>query len=97
MFGNAAIAEAAELTEYAMARQDPSPTKAVTRRHVLKCMAGTGAALALGFTPRAAAASPQDMHHIVLVMMENRSFDHVLGWVPGADGQQAELTYLASI
>ena len=26
--------------------------------------------------------------------MENRSFDHFLGWVPGADGQQAGLTYL---
>lgn len=24
--------------------------------------------------------------HIVAVMMENRSFDHMLGWVPGADG-----------
>ena len=27
--------------------------------------------------------------HIVIVMMENRSFDHFLGWVPGADGVQA--------
>ncbi|HVT37403.1 MAG TPA: alkaline phosphatase family protein, partial [Nevskiaceae bacterium] len=27
--------------------------------------------------------------HIVVVMMENRSFDHMLGWVPGADGVQA--------
>jgi phospholipase C len=27
--------------------------------------------------------------HIVVVMMENRSFDHYLGWVPGADGVQA--------
>jgi phospholipase C len=26
-------------------------------------------------------------------MMENRSFDHFLGWVPGADGLQAGLTY----
>lgn len=31
--------------------------------------------------------------HIVVVMMENRSFDHMLGWVPGADGRQAGLTY----
>ena len=29
--------------------------------------------------------------HIVVVMMENRSFDHFLGWLPGADGQQAGL------
>jgi phospholipase C len=31
--------------------------------------------------------------HIVVVMMENRSFDHFLGWLPGADGKQAGLTY----
>jgi phospholipase C len=34
------------------------------------------------------------IEHIVVVMMENRSFDHLLGWVPGADGKQAGLTYL---
>src|SRR5690242_15939409 len=27
-------------------------------------------------------------------MMENRSFDHFLGWLPGADGKQAGMTYL---
>jgi len=31
--------------------------------------------------------------HVVLLMMENRSFDHLLGWVPGADGRQAGLQY----
>ena len=31
--------------------------------------------------------------HIVVVIMENRSFDHFLGWLPGADGRQAGLTY----
>lgn len=30
--------------------------------------------------------------HIVVVMMENRSFDHFLGWVPGANGIQAGLS-----
>src|SRR5260221_1959844 len=34
--------------------------------------------------------------HIVVVMMENRSFDHLLGWLPNADGKQAGLTYLDS-
>jgi phospholipase C len=29
----------------------------------------------------------------VVVMMENRSFDHFLGWMPKADGRQAGLTY----
>lgn len=31
--------------------------------------------------------------HIVVVMMENRSFDHYLGWLPGADGRQAGLRF----
>jgi len=30
---------------------------------------------------------------VVVVMMENRSFDHFLGWLPGADGKQAGLSY----
>ncbi len=34
------------------------------------------------------------VEHIVVAMMENRSFDHFLGWLPNADGQQAGLTYL---
>ena len=29
----------------------------------------------------------------VVLMMENRSFDHYLGWLPNADGRQAGLTY----
>ncbi|HEX2016850.1 MAG TPA: alkaline phosphatase family protein [Solirubrobacteraceae bacterium] len=29
----------------------------------------------------------------VVLMMENRSFDHYLGWLPGADGRQAGLRY----
>jgi phospholipase C len=36
------------------------------------------------------------VEHIIVVMMENRSFDHFLGWLPGADGKQAGLTYLDS-
>jgi phospholipase C len=33
------------------------------------------------------------IEHIVVVMMENRSFDHMLGWVEGADGRQQGLRY----
>jgi phospholipase C len=33
------------------------------------------------------------IEHIVLVMMENRSFDHFLGWLPHANGRQSGLTY----
>jgi phospholipase C len=36
------------------------------------------------------------LDHIVLVMMENRSFDHFLGWLPGADGEQAGRSYADS-
>jgi phospholipase C len=32
--------------------------------------------------------------HVVVVTMENRSFDHFLGWLPGADGRQDGLVYL---
>ncbi|HEY4816998.1 MAG TPA: alkaline phosphatase family protein, partial [Candidatus Acidoferrum sp.] len=32
--------------------------------------------------------------HVVVVTMENRSFDHLLGWLPNADGKQAGLTYV---
>ncbi len=34
------------------------------------------------------------IEHVVVVMMENRSFDHILGWLPGADGRQAGLSYV---
>src|SRR3954464_15307266 len=29
----------------------------------------------------------------VVLMMENRSFDHYLGWLPNADGRQAGLSF----
>jgi phospholipase C len=40
--------------------------------------------------------SPQHsgVEHIVVVMMENRSFDHFFGWIKNADGRQAGLTFL---
>src|SRR4051812_12522990 len=31
---------------------------------------------------------------LVVLMMENRSFDHFMGWFPGADGKQAGLSYV---
>jgi phospholipase C len=42
--------------------------------------------------------SPGDcgIEHIVVVTMENRSFDHFLGWLPNADGKQAGLSYADS-
>ncbi|KXU88963.1 phosphoesterase [Caballeronia megalochromosomata] len=41
--------------------------------------------------PRPALPAPatSGIDHIVLVTMENRSFDHMLGWAPGVEGGQA--------
>jgi phospholipase C len=68
-------------------------------------MGAAGAAAALGVAvPARAATSPpvrrlpdprtSDLDHIVVLCMENRSFDHFLGWVPGARGWQDGLVYL---
>src|SRR5262249_30830757 len=35
----------------------------------------------------------KQIEHVIVVMMENRSFDHFLGWLPRADGRQAGLVY----
>ena len=63
-------------------------------------VAGVAGGLAAGSGGSAANAavtlpSPgaSGIDHIVVVMMENRSFDHFLGWLPGADGKQAGLTF----
>jgi phospholipase C len=37
--------------------------------------------------------SSSGIDHIVVLCMENRSFDHILGWLPGANGRQAGLSY----
>jgi len=39
------------------------------------------------------APAASGIEHVVVVMMENRSFDHFLGWVPGADGKQSGSTF----
>jgi phospholipase C len=77
----------------------------ISRRELLTLAAGT-AALGLGAAPRPSfsgagvqtaavlpdpAKAPFDT--VVVLMMENRSFDHVLGWLPGANGQPAGLKY----
>ena len=86
----------------------PSSTSAskacsrVNRRQFL----GRSAAAAVGITVGShfVSAAPRNkilpkpqksgLDHIVVVMMENRSFDHFLGWLPGADGKQAGLAYV---
>ena len=53
-------------------------------------LAGGARASASTTLPAPAASG---IEHVVVVMMENRSFDHFLGWLPGADGKQSGLTY----
>jgi phospholipase C len=56
-----------------------------------------GWALAEQSATRHALPHPEQsgIEHIVVVMMENRSFDHILGWLPDANGRQAGLSYTA--
>ncbi|MDB6125837.1 MAG: phospholipase [Pedosphaera sp.] len=78
-------------------------SQAVTRRQFIKHAAGTAGALALSGSAFAQLAKSKDsplpkpqksgIEHIVVVMMENRSFDHFLGWLPGANGKQNGLVY----
>jgi phospholipase C len=63
----------------------------VDRRRFLRGLVGASTAAAA-----AEAAAGQDraaIQHIVVTMMENRSFDHLLGWLPHARGRQARLVY----
>jgi phospholipase C len=80
----------------------------VSRRTLLGASGAAGLLTAaggyriLGEGAEAATAlpAPKDsgIKHIVVLMMENRSFDHFLGWLPSVkpnvDGKQAGLTYL---
>src|SRR3954451_7629781 len=56
---------------------------------------GTIVAVAARRQRRVQLPSPRNMpiDTFVVLMMENRSFDHYLGWMPHADGRQAGLTY----
>jgi phospholipase C len=93
---------------HGMAEQPPYDDSAnatgTTRRDVIRQAAGLAGVAAVGATlPRhfaqAATTSLPDpassgIDHIVVLMMENRSFDHMLGWLPGANGVQAGRTFL---
>ncbi|MGZ4469320.1 MAG: alkaline phosphatase family protein [Nocardioidaceae bacterium] len=79
----------------------------LSRRQFLRTTGALGAAglaaggglSAAGWGWAAAAATQlpaptkSGIDHVVVVMMENRSFDHFLGWLPGADGKQAGLAF----
>jgi phospholipase C len=72
-----------------------------SRRQFIQHTALGASALALGgsrlsLAQSSALPSPANsgIDHVIVVMMENRSYDHFLGWVPGSDGRQAGLTYV---
>src|SRR5215468_4633830 len=78
----------------------------LTRRMILGLMAASAGAAVTGteLLARAASAHEASAHqarhphgssgveHVVILMMENRSFDHFLSWLPGADGRH-DLTF----
>ena len=72
-----------------------------TRRRFLQNAAVLGGALSVGgFAPERGFSQSllpppetSGIEHIVVLMMENRSFDHMMGWVEGADGRQHGLRY----
>jgi phospholipase C len=48
---------------------------------------------ALAFSELLPNPASSNIEHVVVVMMENRSFDHMLGWMPNANGRQSGLSY----
>jgi phospholipase C len=75
----------------------------LNRREVLKSSLALSASAFLGSNisrlkinsalPELPAPASSGIEHIVVVTMENRSFDHFLGWLPNADGKQAGLSF----
>lgn len=81
-------------------RRPKSSRATLSRRRFLRltaAAAGTAAASPWRIHLAQSAGLPtpdaSGIEHIIVVMMENRSFDHFLGWVPGAEGKQAGLSY----
>ena len=80
----------------------------INRRDFLKGAAGVGGAVLIGQQAARAGGLLSNTHvataitdpgtsgieHIVVLCMENRSFDHMLGWIGGSSGVQSGLTYL---
>ena len=86
--------------------QDSLDQPGPSRRGVLRAGLGLAAAAGTGAVDlstsegafAATSSLPSDptksgIDHVVVLMMENRSFDHYFGWVKGADGKQAGLSY----
>jgi phospholipase C len=69
-----------------------------SRRSFLKGLAGTcagaaGSRYSRAFSQSLPSPEQSGIEHIVVVTMENRSFDHFFGWLPNANGLPNWLTY----
>ncbi len=71
----------------------PTPPSDIGRRRLLQGGVAAGIAALMPSIARAAAIAPdartrslQDLQHIVVLMQENRSFDHYFGTLPGVRG-----------
>ncbi len=76
-------------------------TRRFSRRRFLQSAAATGGVLTLGglgsvqrvFSQGGLPApDTSGIEHVVVLMMENRPFDHMLGWLDGAHAQPARRT-----
>ncbi|HEX5402480.1 MAG TPA: alkaline phosphatase family protein [Pseudonocardiaceae bacterium] len=77
----------------------------LTRRTFLQLMgASTGLAVTgadllsqavANASPLLSAHGSRGVEHVVVLMMENRSFDHFLSWLPGADGRH-DMNFLST-
>jgi phospholipase C len=77
----------------------------LTRRTFFQLMGASTGAVITGsqfLSQTAASAAPalsphgsNGIEHVVILMMENRSFDHFLSWLPGADGRR-DMAYLSA-
>lgn len=72
----------------------------LSRRNFLRDMAIAAGAFSTGATGAEKgqtlplpAPSSSGIEHVIVVTMENRSFDHYLGWLKDADGRQEGLVY----
>jgi phospholipase C len=71
----------------------------MNRRDFLRLASASAASAAFGNLSFAAKKtglpSPDSsgIEHVIVLMMENRSLDHIMGWLPGVNGVQAGLTY----
>jgi phospholipase C len=63
-------------------------------RVLARTLAIVGIVAARTFAQGLPAPDASGIDHVIVVTMENRSFDHMLGWLPHADGRQEALTFV---